>query len=301
MSQVTIIEVGPRDGLQNELQFVPTEKKVELIHRLCESGIRRVEAVSFVHPNKVPQMADAEEVMKALSRIEGVAISALIPNEIGFERALGNRIKEVNWVTSASETFNQKNINQSIEENFIAFKRLVPRAKQAGVKLRFSVSMSFECPYEGNIKQDNVRNLVNRAIEAGADEVGIADTIGVAVPDQVNSLCSTLVKDTGSFPLAVHLHDTRGLALANTYAAHNAGIRMFESSIGGLGGCPFAPGAAGNAATEDVVHMFEKMNIDTGIDLSKLLDASDFAVKLSQREPLGRIRTIKDRETLLLK
>lgn len=299
MADVIIIEVGPRDGLQNEQKFVPTENKVELIQKLCESGIRRVEAVSFVHPKKVPQMADAEEVIKALAGIEGTAFSALIPNEKGFERALENRVGEVNWVSSASETFNLKNINQSIEKNVEAFKRLVPRAKEAGVKLRFSVAMSFGCPFEGRIEEDKVRNLVNCAIEAGADEVGIADTIGIAVPGQVFRLCQRLLTDTGEFPLAIHLHDTRGLALANTYAAFNAGIRMFESSVGGLGGCPFAPGAAGNAATEDVVHMFERMKIDTGIHLSKLLDASDIAVKLSQREPLGRIRTIKDRKNLL--
>lgn len=295
MSEVTIIEVGPRDGLQNEQKFVPTEKKMELIQKLLNAGIQRLEATSFVHPKKVPQMADASEIMKALADQRSVSLSALIPNLKGYERACAHRIDEVNWVTAASQTFNARNINHSVEENLEEFKKLVPAAKQAGIKIRFSIAASFGCPYEGKINEESVIALVNQAIEAGADEIGVADTIGIAVPDQVFALCSRLLQNVGSTPLAIHLHDTRGLALANTYAAYTAGIRVFEAAVGGLGGCPFAPGAAGNVATEDVVYMFERMNVKTGIDFPKILDASDFAVSLSQRNPLGRIRLVEDR------
>ncbi|MFY0543930.1 hydroxymethylglutaryl-CoA lyase [Brevibacillus sp. H7] len=295
MRDVTIIEVGPRDGLQNEPGFIPTDKKLQLIRTLIEAGVNRLEATSYVHPQRVPQMADAAEIMGALSEEKGVSLSALVPNLKGFERARAHRLDEVNWVSAASETFNARNINQTVEENIRAFEQLVAKAKQEGIKVRFSIATSFGCPFEGRIDQEQVIRLVERALQAGADEIGIADTIGIAVPDQVFQLCSRVLQISGSVPIAVHLHDTRGLALANVYAAYSAGIRMFESAVGGLGGCPFAPGAAGNVATEDVVYLFERMKVRTGLDFSKLLDASELAVGLSQRKALGRIRLVEDK------
>ncbi|MFM1652038.1 hydroxymethylglutaryl-CoA lyase [Brevibacillus sp. B_LB10_24] len=300
MAEVQIIEVGPRDGLQNEAEFVPTEKKLELIDKLLDAGITRMEATSFVHPKKVPQMSDASDIMRKLQGYKNVSLGALVPNRKGFERASEQRIDEVNWVTAASQTFNARNINQSIEENFEAFTQLVPLMKEAGVKIRFSIATSFGCPFEGKVDEDKVLSLALAAFKAGADEVGLADTIGIAVPDHVYSLCSKVLKYSRSDSVAIHLHDTRGLALANTYAAYTAGIRLFEAAAGGLGGCPFAPGAAGNVATEDVVYMFERMNVKTGIDFSRLLEASDFAVSLSKRNPLGRIRLVENRNQLTI-
>ncbi|WP_019120306.1 hydroxymethylglutaryl-CoA lyase [Brevibacillus massiliensis] len=300
MAEVQIIEVGPRDGLQNEAEFVPTEKKLQLIDKLLDAGITRMEATSFVHPKKVPQMSDASDIMCKLQEYKNVSFGALVPNRRGFERAREQRIDEVNWVTAASQTFNARNINQSIEENFEAFVQLVPLMKEAGVKIRFSIATSFGCPFEGKVDEDKVLSLALAAFKAGADEVGLADTIGIAVPDHVYSLCSKVLKYSRSDSVAIHLHDTRGLALANTYAAYTAGIRLFEAAVGGLGGCPFAPGAAGNVATEDVVYMFERMNVKTGIDFSRLLEASDFAVSLSKRNPLGRIRLVENRNQLTI-
>jgi hydroxymethylglutaryl-CoA lyase len=296
MSDVTLVEVGPRDGLQNEPGFIPTEKKVQLIHKLAAAGLRRIEATSFVHPQKVPQMADADEVMGRLAGLPNVSLSALVPNRRGFERASAHRLAEINWVTAASPAFNARNINQTIEENLQAFRELVPPAKQEGIHVRFSIATSFGCPFEGKVEPDQVLRLVEQALEAGADEIGVADTIGIAVPDQVHRLCERLIRLTGeAAAVSLHFHDTRGLALANVYAAYTAGIRTFETAVGGLGGCPFAPGAAGNVATEDVVYMFERMGIKTGVDFSQLLDASELAASMSIRSPLGRIRLVEDK------
>lgn len=244
-AEVTLIEVGPRDGLQNEPNFVPTEKKLQLIRMLANAGLKRIEAASFVHPQKVPQMADAEAVMAGVSGLSGgVVFSALVPNRKGFERASRHRLEELNWVTSASPAFNRQNINQSIEENLKAFTSLVPDAKRAGMKLRFSIATSFGCPFMGQVPPDDVLQLAEQALSAGADEIGIADTIGIAVPDQIHSLCSRMLTITEPKRISLHLHDTRGLALTNIYSAYTAGIRLFETAAGGLGGCPFAPGAA---------------------------------------------------------
>ncbi|MED1872217.1 hydroxymethylglutaryl-CoA lyase [Brevibacillus borstelensis] len=293
---VTILEVGPRDGLQNEAGFIPTEKKQQLIRMLADAGLTRIEATSFVHPKRVPQMADAEEVARSLADIPHVSFSALVPNRKGYERAASYALGEINWVTSASPAFNKANINQTIEENLEAFRELVPLAGESGRLLRFSIATSFGCPFAGRVDPDVVVRLAELALDAGAGEISIADTIGIAVPDEVFSLCDRLVKAVGSERLSLHLHDTRGLALTNTYAAYTAGIRTFETAAGGLGGCPFAPGAAGNVATEDVVYMFERMKVKTGIEFSKLLDASEYAVSLSMRMPLGRIRLVEKKE-----
>ncbi|GEN84524.1 hydroxymethylglutaryl-CoA lyase [Sporosarcina luteola] len=293
MDGVTIIDVSPRDGLQNEPKPVTVEQKLQLVNKLTDAGIRKVEVTSFVHPLKVPQMADANELLKALSDKEGLEAIALIPNLKGFERAKEHRLSEVNWVSAATETFNEKNIGMTIEENMSQFLTVLEEAKKEGVKTCFSVAVSFGCPYEGDVDEENVLQIVRRIKEAGVDRIGIADTIGIATPDHVERLMKEVLAIAGDTPVAIHLHDTRGLGLANAYSAYKAGVRIFETSASGIGGCPFAPGAAGNLATEDLVYMFERMNISTGVDFRNLLSAADYAASLSTKKPLGRIRHVE--------
>ncbi|WP_075620081.1 hydroxymethylglutaryl-CoA lyase [Paenisporosarcina indica] len=293
MADVKIIDVSPRDGLQNDSKLISTEEKVNLVKHLMEAGLSSVEVTSFVHPAKVPQMADASAVLEAVSEFNDLKAIALVPNLIGYERAKEHVLSEVNWVSSATETFNQKNIGLTIDENFSQFVRLVEQAKQDGIKTCFSIAVSFGCPYEGEVSEEQVLSLVKRVKEAGADRIGIADTIGIAVPQQVESLMKKVLEVAGETPVTIHLHDTRGLGSANAYAAYQAGVRIFETSVSGIGGCPFAPGAAGNLATEDLVYLFHRMNIDTGLDFGKLLDAADYAASLSSKNPLGRIRHVE--------
>ena len=293
MDGVTIIDVSPRDGLQNEPKPVTVGQKLQLVNKLLDAGIRKVEVTSFVHPLKVPQMADANELLKALSDKEDHEAIALIPNLKGFERAKEHRLSEVNWVSAATETFNEKNIGMTIEENMSQFLTVLEETKKDGIKTCFSVAVSFGCPYEGDVEEENVLQIVRRIKEAGVDRIGIADTIGIATPDHVERLMKKVLAIAGDTPVAIHLHDTRGLGLANAYAAYNAGVRIFETSASGIGGCPFAPGAAGNLATEDLVYLFERMNITTGVDFQKLLEVADYAASLSTKIPLGRIRHVE--------
>lgn len=293
MDGVTIIDVSPRDGLQNEPKPVTVGQKLQLVNKLLDAGIRKVEVTSFVHPLKVPQMADANELLKELSDEEGLEAIALIPNLKGFERAKEHRLSEVNWVSAATETFNEKNIGMTIEENMSQFLTVLEETKKDGIKTCFSVAVSFGCPYEGDVEEENVLQIVRRIKEAGVDRIGIADTIGIATPDHVERLMKKVLAIAGDTPVAIHLHDTRGLGLANAYAAYNAGVRIFETSASGIGGCPFAPGAAGNLATEDLVYLFERMNITTGVDFQKLLEVADYAASLSTKIPLGRIRHVE--------
>lgn len=296
MADVTIIDVSPRDGLQNDPRFVSTEDKAALVQMLVTSGISKIEVTSFVHPKKVPQMADADEVLVTTSNLGSLESIALIPNLKGYERARVHQLSEINWVSSATETFNQKNIGMSIEDNFKQFQAVVKQAAADGVKTCFSIAVSFGCPYEGAVSDEQVLSLVQRVKEAGANRISIADTIGIAVPNQVESLMKKVLHIAGDTPVAIHLHDTRGLGSANAYAAYQAGVRLFETAASGIGGCPFAPGAAGNLATEDLVYLFERMNISTGVDFEKLLDAADFAASLSSKNPLGRIRHVERTE-----
>ncbi|MFC5602739.1 hydroxymethylglutaryl-CoA lyase [Sporosarcina koreensis] len=297
MESVKIIDVSPRDGLQNEPKSVSLEQKLQLVNQLLAAGIHKVEVTSFVHPVKVPQMADANELLQALSDKENLEAIALIPNLKGYERAREHRLSEVNWVSAATETFNEKNIGMTIEDNMSQFLKVLEEAKKDGIKTCFSVAVSFGCPYEGDVDEENVLQIVRRIKEAGVDRIGIADTIGIATPDHVESLMKKVLAIAGDTPVAIHLHDTRGLGLTNAYAAYKAGVRVFETSASGIGGCPFAPGAAGNLATEDLVYLFERMNISTGVDFQKLLGAADYAASLSTKNPLGRIRHVeKQRE-----
>lgn len=274
---VQIVEVGPRDGLQNESVVVPAAAKIELIHQLIAAGVTRIEASSFVNPKWIPQLADADEVLQGISGSSPtVTISALVPNVRGLERARLCGLKEIALFMSASETHNQKNINKTIEETYPILREVAEEALALGMRVRGYVSTVFGCPYEGIIPLENSRRVTNALLEMGVYEISLGDTIGVATPKQVHEIFGELVKDNTNERLAAHFHDTRGTGLANVVAALDEGIRVFDSSIGGLGGCPYAPGAAGNISTEDVVYMLHGMGYETGIDLKKLLEAGAY-------------------------
>jgi hydroxymethylglutaryl-CoA lyase len=293
MTNVKIIDVSPRDGLQIDPRIIPVLEKQQLVFHLLEAGIKAIEVTSFVHPKMVPQMADASDVLESVANLREFEAIALVPNLKGYVRAKQHQLTEVNWVSSATETFNKKNIGLSIDENFFQFEALLEQAKQDGIKTCFSIAVSYGCPYEGEVSENQVLNLVKRVKAAGADRIGIADTIGIATPNHVERLMGKILDITGDTPVTIHLHDTRGLGLANAYAAYQAGVRIFETAVSGIGGCPFAPGAAGNLATEDLVYLFHRMNVDTGLNFEKLLDAADYAASISSKKPLGRIRHVE--------
>jgi hydroxymethylglutaryl-CoA lyase len=272
--RVTIVEVGPRDGLQNERALIPTPQKVRFINALSDAGLPVIEATSFVSPKAIPQLSDADEVVRSIARRTGVRYPVLVPNERGLERALAAGADEIAVFTAASETFNRHNINASIAESLARFAPVVSRAKREAVRVRAYISTSFGCPYEGPIRPEAVASVADRLLQLGVDELSIGDTIGVATPNQVVELCEQLLKRVDIGRLALHLHDTRGTALANVVAGLQVGIAIFDSSAGGLGGCPYAPGAAGNLATEDLVYMLDGMGIETGVSLEKVVAAS---------------------------
>lgn len=293
MDDVKIIDVSLRDGLQNEPKIIKLLEKEKLLSLLVEAGITSIEVTSFVHPQKVPQMADASEFVEAISKYRDIEKIALIPNLVGFHRATKGDLQELNWVSAATEQFNQINIGASIEENFQQLARIIQEAKEKEIKINYSLAVSFGCPYEGEVEEGHVVELVKRAANLGVDRITIADTIGIATPNQVTSLMSKILQAVEGVPIGIHLHDTRGLGLANAYAAYLEGIRLFETAVSGIGGCPFAPGAAGNLATEDLVYLFHRMGVRTGIDFKKLLKAADYAASLSSKNPLGRIRHVE--------
>jgi hydroxymethylglutaryl-CoA lyase len=272
--RVTVVEVGPRDGLQNERALITTEIKVRFIDALSEAGLPVVEATSFVSPKSIPQLSDAEDVLRTIRRKPGVRYPVLVPNERGFERALAAGAREIAVFTAASETFNRHNINAGITESIDRFKPVVALAKQHGLRVRGYVSTSFGCPYEGAVKPAAVNSVMARLLELGIDEISIGDTIGVATPSQVAEVCDLLLQTIDAGRLALHFHDTRGTALANVVAGLQSGVAIFDSSAGGLGGCPYAPGAAGNLATEDLIYMLDGMGIETGVSLAAVVSAS---------------------------
>jgi len=291
---VVLYEVGPRDGLQNEPERVPTPAKLALIERLAGSGLRHVEITSFVSPRWIPQLADAEIVAKDAPRRPGVRYSALVPNLQGYERFAAAGLPVAALFLSASESHNRKNVNCSIAESIERFRPVVERAKQDGVGLRAYVSTVCGCPYEGDVPVAQVVDVVRKLFALGADEVSLGDTIGVGHPRQLRSLVATLAGEALLARLALHLHDTYGRALANVFAGYEAGIRTFDSSLGGLGGCPYAPGASGNVATEDVVDLFERAGVATGVDLGALVDATAWLEDAVLRRPLpGRVYRAK--------
>ena len=284
MTTVSIREVAPRDGLQNE-EPVPTDAKVRLIDALSGTGVRRIEAVSFVHPKAIPQMADADEVWARIRRDPDVRYSALIPNTRGAQRAIAAGFREIEVVVSASDTHNRRNLNRSTEESLDDIARLIPLVHDAGATLEVIVATSFGCPYEGDVDPDRVAGIVARGRADGADRIAFGDTTGMATPRRVRDLLSAVRPDL------LHFHNTRGTGLANIVTALELGVVEFDASAGGLGGCPYAPGASGNVATEEVVHMLHDMGVDTGIDLDRLIQAAELAEEIIGRPlPSGVLR-----------
>lgn len=295
-SRVTVYEVGPRDGLQNEAVTVPTADKLALVGALAAAGLRRIEATSFVSPRWIPQLADAAEVTAALPAIPGVSYVVLVPNAKGLERLLealrrpgatGAPVEAAVFM-SASETHNRKNINRSVDESLRELEALVPAAHAAGLRVRGYVSTVWGCPYEGRIEPARAAAVVRRLVGLGCDQVSLGDTIGVGTPGQTRAILELLLREIPAERLALHMHDTRGTALANVLAGLDLGIATFDASIGGLGGCPYAPGASGNLATEDLVYMLHGMGYDTGIDLDKLVAAGALAQRLVGRRLPGK-------------
>lgn len=287
MEAIQITDVSPRDGLQNQSIPVGTGTKLGLIERLAAAGVRSIEVTSFVSPKAVPQMADAADLLPGvMAQLPGLRASVLVPNLKGLERAIAAGASEVAVVLSATDTMNRKNINMGLTQASDVSAQTLQAAKAQGLRTRAYVAVAFDCPFEGETPLDAVMALAQRMVAAGADEIVIADTIGAASPGMVKQRLQALTQVVPVAQLAVHLHDTRGMGAANAWAALEAGIRRFDASAGGIGGCPFAPGAAGNLATEDLVLMAERSGISTGIDLYRLLDAIDFAQDALQR-PLG--------------
>jgi hydroxymethylglutaryl-CoA lyase len=287
-SSVTLVEVGPRDGLQNEALPVSAAQKVELVHRLQAAGCREIEVTSFVSPKWVPQMADNTEVMAAITRRPGVRYSVLTPNLKGLEAALPTRPDEIVVFGAASEAFSQRNINCSVEESIERFRPVVAAAHAAGIKVRCAVSCALGCPYQGEVSADEVERVVLLMKAIGVDHCGIADTIGVGTPVRVMAAMERALKHFDITQVSGHFHDTYGQALANIHACLRMGLHTFDTSVAGLGGCPYAKGATGNVASEDVVFMLHGMGIETGIDLDVLVDAGAYISGVLGRPPVSR-------------
>ncbi|MGH8426402.1 MAG: hydroxymethylglutaryl-CoA lyase [Gammaproteobacteria bacterium] len=289
---VKIVEVGPRDGLQNEKQIVPAAVKIEFINRLSQSGLKAMEATSFVSPEWIPQLADAAEVFQSIEKHAGVAYAVLVPNEKGMQRALDAGAKEVSIFTAASESFNRKNINASIAESIERFKPVMALAAKHGIRVRGYVSTAIGCPYEGPITPQAVARVARELAALGCYEISLGDTIGVGTPVKAQQMLAAAAAEVPMEKLAVHFHDTYGQALANIFACLQMGVSVVDSSVSGLGGCPYAKGATGNVATEDVLYLLTGMGIATGVDMGKLLDAATFINTQLQRAPaskLGRV------------
>jgi len=287
MDPIHIREVGPRDGFQNEPEVIPTARKIELIDALARTGLRRIEVTSFVRPDVIPQLADADEVLAGISIPEGVSVGVLIPNEHGLDSALEHpRIDEVNVFLSASETHNRRNVNRSVEESLAGAERVLARAREAGLRCEGVISTSFGCPYEGHVPPRRALEIAARLRDFGAQEIGFGDTTGMANPAQVEQFFALAREWLSGVELTAHFHNTRGAGLANAYAALRAGVTSFESSFGELGGCPVPAGATGNIATEDLLSMLHEMGLDTGIDLPALIACARRAQEILGR-PLG--------------
>jgi hydroxymethylglutaryl-CoA lyase len=296
MSRITIVEVGPRDGLQNEAARVSTADKVAFVDLLSAAGLPVIEVSAFVSPRWVPQMADAADVFAAIDRRPGVRYTALVPNLAGLDRALAAHIDEIAVFAASSETFSRKNINQSIDESLVTYKAVCDRAIAAGIRVRGYLSTAFGCPYEGNVPVARVIEVANRLLALGVFEVAISDTIGIAHPGQVRSTLDAIAKTLPVERIALHFHDTRGTALANVLAALPYGVTTFDASAGGLGGCPYAPGASGNLATDDLIYMLDGLGLDTGVSLPALTEASRFiGTKIDHPLPSRYVQAVAGR------
>ncbi|MHB1544167.1 MAG: hydroxymethylglutaryl-CoA lyase [Gammaproteobacteria bacterium] len=289
---VSIVEVAPRDGLQNEHHIVPTDVKIAWINALSRTGLRRIEVTSFVRSDRVPQLADAEIVLAEIDRIPNVAYGVLVPNLQGLERALVHRPDAIALFIAVSETFNQRNIGASIEESFARFTPVIADARQAGLPIRGYLSTVIGCPYEGVIDPGKVAEMAERFMMLGVDEVSLGDTIGVGTPAQVKRLLDQVSQRVPVTRIAVHFHDTYGQALANVQTALDQGVCIIDSSVHGLGGCPFAPGASGNVATEEVVYLLEGQGCRTGVDLPALLRAGGLVGRILGRPPVSRLARV---------
>jgi isopropylmalate/homocitrate/citramalate synthase len=280
-------EVGPRDGLQNEQQVVPPETRAELVRRLVDAGLKRIEAASFVNPERVPQMAGAEEVVAELDRRDGVVYAGLAVNERGYDRLRETGLDEVSFALAATESFSQRNAGASVEESIAAAEQIVTRAREDGIRASLTISVAFGCPFEGPVAPDRVVGIAERLAATDADELVLADTIGVATPTQVRTLLER-VAELGK-PVGGHFHNTRNTGFANAYAALEAGVSMLDASVGGLGGCPFAPRATGNIATEDLVYLLEGEGVEAGVDLEALIAVSEWLEELLGRRLEGYV------------
>jgi hydroxymethylglutaryl-CoA lyase len=286
--RVDVYEVGPRDGLQNELRTLPTKDKVRLIEALVASGEKRIEVTSFVSPKWIPQLSDAEELLRLVGKRPGVTFSALVPNLKGLVRAREAGLQEAAVFISASEAHSKKNINKTIAEALETSREVTAAATQAGMRVRGYLSTVWGCPYEGHVPVERVVDICRKLVDMGLYQLSLGDTIGVGTPRQTEEILAALMKHIPVEKLALHMHDTRGTALANALVGLSAGVTTFDASIGGLGGCPYAPGAAGNLATEDAVFMFHGMGVETGINLDRLVEAGELAQELIGRKLAGK-------------
>jgi len=285
-TRVTIVEVGPRDGLQNERVVVATRDKIEFVNRLSAANLPVIEVSAFVSPKWVPQMADAADVLRGIARREGTRYTALVPNLAGLDRALASGATEIAVFAAASETFSRKNINQGIDDSLASYKQVCDRARTAGLRVRGYLSTAFGCPFEGDVPPSRVADVASRVMDLGVFEVAISDTIGIAGPGDVPRVLDAVLTRVPVAQVALHYHDTRGTALANVLASLAYGVATFDASSGGLGGCPYAPGAAGNLATDDLVYMLDGLGIETGVSLAAVTEASRFiASKIDHRLP----------------
>lgn len=286
---VTLIEVGPRDGLQNESSFVSTEAKIELINLLSQSGLKHIEATSFVSAKAIPQLADNEQVFTSILKAPSISYSALVPNERGMIKALEVGVKEIAVFTAASEQFNQRNINCSIDESIERFKPVMAIAKENDIKVRGYISCVLGCPYQGEIKPQLVADVIQKLLALGVDEISLGDTIGVGTPRQTRLVLDKALDLLSLNQLAMHFHDTYGQAIANIYASLDYGVHRFDSSVAGLGGCPYARGASGNVATEDVLYLMHGLGIETGVDIFKIVAAGDMICKILGKKNQSKV------------
>jgi hydroxymethylglutaryl-CoA lyase len=289
-SRITITEVGPRDGLQNETRAIPVDQKIALVDALSETGLTRIEAASFVSSKAIPQMANAAEVIAGIRRRPGVTYVGLVPNEVGARNAIEARVDELAVVVSASEAHNRANVNRTIAESLEAIAAVASLCREVDMPWSGYVSTAFGCPYEGAVDVARVFDIAGRFRDTGAEAIALGDTIGTANPRQVSEVVSAFVSRLPKTPLRLHFHDTRGMALANVVAAMEAGATQFDGSVGGLGGCPYAPGASGNVATEDLVAMLHAMDIETGVQLGALLEAAWLTEEIVGRPLDGRVK-----------
>lgn len=287
--RVTIIEVGPRDGLQNESSFVSTADKINLINALSHSGLKYIEVTSFVSPKAIPQLADSETVFREIEKKSGIHYSALVPNQQGMEKAILAGVKEIAIFTAASETFNQRNINCSIKESIQRFEPVMALAKKHQIRVRGYISCVLGCPYEGTVTPQQVIKVVQSLLQLGVNEISFGDTVGVGTPKQTKALIAEITSSMSLNNVAMHFHDTYGQAIANIYSALECGVARFDSSLAGLGGCPYARGATGNVATEDVLYLLHGLGIETGVDIYKLVTAGDAICKVIGRKNQSKV------------